>query len=121
LVIYNTYLVNNIALPTHLANLTPFLLGLNLPNDVNRVMHDAMIYDHLLLNYQFYPWRKGDRASFYQQHLGIYVPKGYLLPLGDNRDDSKDGRYWGVVKQNKVLGKALFRFFPFDGRFGALS
>ena len=51
--------------------------------------------------------------------IGRYIPEGYILPLGDNRDNSRDGRIFGPVKIKKVLGKSLFRFWPFN-RFGRI-
>jgi signal peptidase I len=44
--------------------------------------------------------------------LGWYVPEGRLLPLGDNRDNSRDGRYFGPVRLSKVLGKGSVIFWP---------
>lgn len=35
------------------------------------------------------------------------VPEDCYFMMGDNRDDSYDSRYWGVVKQEYILGKAL--------------
>jgi signal peptidase I len=32
--------------------------------------------------------------------------------MGDNRDNSHDARYFGPVRLEKVLGKALFRYWP---------
>ncbi len=43
---------------------------------------------------------------------GWYIPKGWLMPLGDNRDNSKDGRYFGPVSLKNVLGKAMFKYWP---------
>jgi signal peptidase I len=43
---------------------------------------------------------------------GYYVPEGRLFPMGDNRDNSHDARYFGPVRLEKVLGKALFRYWP---------
>ncbi len=51
--------------------------------------------------------------------LGWYIPEGRIFPMGDNRDNSRDGRYFGPVSQKKVLGKALFIYFPF-GRLGSV-
>jgi signal peptidase I len=42
--------------------------------------------------------------------LGWYVPKGRMLPLGDNRDNSRDGRYFGPVPETKILGQAVFKY-----------
>lgn len=50
----------------------------------------------------------------------LYIPEGFVLPIGDNRDNSHDGRFFGVVEAQKLQGKALFRFFPFS-RFGSLN
>lgn len=43
------------------------------------------------------------------------VPEGSYLVLGDNRNDSKDARYWvnTYVDADKILGKAVFIYWPF--------
>ncbi|MDR2151134.1 MAG: S26 family signal peptidase [Spirochaetaceae bacterium] len=43
---------------------------------------------------------------------GWYVPEGRILPLGDNRDNSNDGRYFGPVSHTKILGKGGVIFWP---------
>ena len=42
------------------------------------------------------------------------VPEGSYFMLGDNRNDSKDSRYWEntYVKEEKILGKVIFKYFP---------
>jgi signal peptidase I len=43
---------------------------------------------------------------------GYFVPEGRIFPMGDNRDNSHDARYFGPVKLEKVLGKGLLRYWP---------
>lgn len=35
--------------------------------------------------------------------------------MGDNRDESSDSRVWGVLQQDRIIGKAFLRLFPFQG------
>lgn len=50
------------------------------------------------------------------------VPEDSYLVLGDNRNDSKDARYWSnsYVSKDEIIGKAEFVYFPFS-RLGALK
>lgn len=42
--------------------------------------------------------------------------EGELFVMGDNRQEgaSKDSRNFGPVKQDAIVGKAVFRYYPFD-------
>lgn len=59
------------------------------------------------------------RSSYALYDTGWYVPPGRILPLGDNRDNSRDGRYFGPVSEQKVLGRAMFKYWP-PSRIGAI-
>jgi signal peptidase I len=43
---------------------------------------------------------------------GWYIAEDRFFPMGDNRDNSHDARYFGQVRLSKVLGKGLFRYWP---------
>lgn len=48
------------------------------------------------------------------------VPPNEYLVLGDNRNNSYDGHYWGFVPRAKIIGKATTRFWPID-RSGSIT
>jgi len=52
------------------------------------------------------------------QH-GWLVPPDTFMPMGDNRDDSRDSRDFGPVPLRKVLGRGLFHYWP-PSRWGAV-
>ena len=49
----------------------------------------------------------------------INVPADDLLVLGDNRGNSADGRVFGPIPKSLIVGRALFKFWPFN-RAGSL-
>jgi signal peptidase I len=44
----------------------------------------------------------------------VTVPKDAYLVLGDNRNNSYDGRCWGFVPRDRVIGRAVIRFWPLN-------
>ncbi|MDR0720758.1 MAG: S26 family signal peptidase [Treponema sp.] len=108
-------------------------LGLQVPPDVSA--RSAGVNE---LRYPDYLAYEKERLAFYRaanphnvryrtrlarQHtLGWYVPESRILPLGDNRDNSQDGRYFGPVLTSKILGKGSVIYWsgPKLGRIGPI-
>jgi signal peptidase I len=48
----------------------------------------------------------------------VEVPPHQFFALGDNSNNSSDGRYWGFVPEKDVVGRPLMIYFPFTRRWG---
>ena len=44
----------------------------------------------------------------------IVVPRDSFFMMGDNRDSSYDGRYWGFLPRRNVRGRPLIVYFSYD-------
>jgi signal peptidase I len=44
----------------------------------------------------------------------LVVPEGHYFVLGDNRDNSRDSRYWGTVPDQNLIGRAFTIWMNWD-------
>jgi len=49
----------------------------------------------------------------------IVLKENEYLVLGDNRNNSSDSHVWGVLPEDNIIGKAVFRYWPL-GKLGLL-
>jgi signal peptidase I len=84
---------------------------------------------------RFYPRDHGPALTGFETFYGALFPPGttlhhpvgpisvehdYYFALGDNRDNSKDSRYWGFVRSTRIKGRAFFIYWSWN-RYGRLA
>ncbi|MBN1499718.1 MAG: signal peptidase I [Spirochaetes bacterium] len=96
---------------------TVYINGVKIPDSNIKSVKD-FIYNyeklgdvtHLIRNYtRSNPMENADNYS-------IIVEPGFYFAMGDNRDESFDSRFWGLLDVNNIEGKLIFRWWAFKDK-----
>lgn len=76
------------------------------PDDVVEVRGGKLYVNSILIDEKF-------RTEPINQDFGpTMVPEGQYLVMGDNRNNSEDGRSFGALDKKYIIGRAIIRFWP---------
>ena len=108
-----------------------FVFTLQDPNELWRRKENISVFDNYVIGGNnesgslLTPWSRSIKDHYFNKYLiidnkpvsewkGYEVKQNYYWAMGDNRDDSLDSRYWGLIPENFILGEALFAYFSLD-------
>lgn len=90
---------------------------IGLPGDKISIKDNKLYINDKLIEEKYVSSKSDD---FDLSILGIdKIPEDYYFVMGDNRKDSYDSRYFGLVNKKNIEGTVKYRLFPFN-KFGKI-
>ncbi len=81
----------------------------------NRVWVNGVLQEEPYVRGGPYPASLAAQCGYPYACDPLRVPQGSYFVMGDNRDNSQDSRYWGLVEREKIRGKAFLIYWSWDG------
>lgn len=86
---------------------------IGLPSDTIKIENNSIFLNGGLLDESYLPPGTPTHGqAFLQDGNTITVPANQYFVVGDNREHSSDSREFGPVGKEKLIGRALFRYWP---------
>ena len=86
---------------------------IEIKNKVVYVNNVALVEPYTIYNSK----NAGESAIEPRDNFGpVIIPRNKFLVLGDNRDNSHDGRFWGYVDMSEIKGRAFIIYWSWDSK-----
>jgi signal peptidase I len=86
---------------------------IEIKNKVVYVNNVALVEPYTIYNSK----SSGESAIEPRDNFGpVIIPRNKFLVLGDNRDNSHDGRFWGYVDMSEIKGRAFIIYWSWNSR-----
>lgn len=86
---------------------------IGLPGDKVMVKENQVYVNGNMIDNSFLPKDYvTEPGTYLKEGIEMTIPEGMYLPMGDNRSHSRDGREFGPIKKDLIIGRAIFRYWP---------
>lgn len=86
---------------------------IEIKNKVVYINNVALVEPYTIYNSK----NAGESAIEPRDNFGpVIIPRNKFLVLGDNRDNSHDGRFWGYVDMSEIKGRAFIIYWSWDSK-----
>lgn len=82
-----------------------------LPGETLEVKNGVVLINHQPLTEDYI------QAPPFDDFEPITIPADHYFMMGDNRNNSRDSRFWGTLPEAQIIGRTALRFWPLT-RFG---
>ncbi len=94
---------------------------IGLPGDHVQVTANEVLVNGIPLDEPYIGNYRNDCESVSNfPYCDVTVPEGHYFVMGDHRSNSQDSRYFGVVPENRIIGKAWLVYWPTE-EFGTVD
>ncbi len=83
---------------------------IGLPGEHIEYIDNLLYIDGKLVEENFE--KNGETADFDINKFGSTIPENHYFVVGDNRVNSEDGRTFGFISKDDIVGKVEFRIWP---------
>jgi signal peptidase I len=86
---------------------------IGLAGDTIEIRNNAVIIDGIQIEEPYLDENIAMPCGWRAEYCGpLEIPEGYVYVMGDNRDNSEDSRYFGLVPIENIIGKAWITYWP---------